>query len=64
MVYDMDTPYVVVRKGPALDLIDLARQADLRLRDRLNDPVDMALADALRGAAAEVATDLAEPVGV
>lgn len=57
----METPYAVVRKGPALDLIALARDAALVLRDRLNDPVEAALADALNGAAAQVAVDLAEP---
>lgn len=53
--------YVVVRPTPVRDLVDLSRQAAYALRDRLNDPVAMALSDALLGASAEVAADLAEP---
>lgn len=60
----MDERYVVVRPTPVRDLVDLSRQAALVLRDRLNDPVEMALSDALLGASAEVASDLAEPAGV
>lgn len=58
----MNDRYFVVRRQPAVDLVDLARQAALVLRDRLNDPVAMALAAAIDGATSEVALDLAEPV--
>jgi hypothetical protein len=58
----MTDRYVVVRRDAARDLIDLSRQAALVLKDRLNDPVDRPLADALHGAASEMATDMAEPV--
>lgn len=68
MVYDMNRPmderYVVVRPTPVRDLVDLSRQAALLLRDRGADAQDMALSDAILGASAEVATDLAEPAGV
>lgn len=60
----MTEPYVIVRGDAARDLIDLARQAAAVLRDRIVNPGDEALADALNGAAAEVATDVAEPVGI
>lgn len=60
----MDSPYVIVRAQAARDLIALARDAASVLQDRIVNPGDEALADALKGAAAEVATDIAEPVGV
>jgi hypothetical protein len=54
--------YAIVRQQAAVDLIDLARQAALLLRDRSGDSIDALLADALIGAAAEVATDMSQPV--
>lgn len=61
MVFVNDT-YVVARKGAVVDLIALAREAADVLRDRGADPQELAIADALSGAAAEVAVDLvAEP---
>lgn len=62
MVVRMADKYVVVREQAARDLIDLARHAADVLTDRIVNPGDAALADALNGAAAEVATDIAEPV--
>lgn len=61
---DMTDAYVVVRAKAARDLIDLARHAADTLTDRIVNPGDEALANALNGAAAEVATDIVEPVGI
>lgn len=55
----MDDGYVIVRLGALRDLIDLARTAADQLADR--EP-DGPLVRCLRGAVAEVVTDLAEPV--
>lgn len=55
-------PYVVVRATPLRDLVALARDAADKLRDRGADAQDLALADALTGATAEIVTDMAEPV--
>lgn len=58
----MTDRYVVVRETAARDLVDLARYAAEVLTDRVVNPGDEALATGLRGAAAELATDMAEPV--
>lgn len=54
--------YVVARKGAVADLLALAHEAADVLTQRGADPKEHAIADALRGAAAEVAADLSEPV--
>lgn len=54
--------YVVARKGAVADLLALAHEAAEVLSLRGTDHQAHAIADALRGAAAEVAADLSEPV--
>lgn len=62
MTDQVNEPYVVVRPTPLRDLIDLARQAAFLLADRGADAQDLALSNAILGASAEVAQDMAEPV--
>lgn len=58
----MTDRYVVVRDKAVRDLIALAHVAAEVLTDRIVNPGDEAIASGLRGAAAEVAADIAEPV--
>lgn len=57
----MDERLFAVREAPLCDLIALAREGADALATRGADPHDLALADALRGAAAAVAVDIHEP---
>lgn len=57
MVFVNDV-YVVARKQAVVDLIALAHEAADVLTQRGTDAQEHALADALRGASAEVAVDL------
>lgn len=55
----MDDGYVIVRLGAIRDLLSLAANAAFELETRGSSE---ALARCLRGASAEVISDLAEPV--
>lgn len=58
----MNDTYVIARKAAVIDLIATAREAADVLRQRGASVQELAIADALDGAAAEIATDLSEPV--
>lgn len=57
----MDDGYVLVRKSAVMSLLAASTDAVLVLRDRGADHQELAVADALAGARAQVATDLSEP---
>lgn len=57
----MEDRLLVTREIPLRDLIALGREAAEMLRGRGADSHEAALADALNGAAVQVATDIHEP---
>ena len=57
----MSDGYVLVRKEAVEALLSAATDAVLVLRDRGADPQELATANALAGARAHVAVELAEP---
>jgi hypothetical protein len=60
----MDERLIITRDRPLRDLIALGREAAAILRDRGADARNLALADALDGAAADVAVDISEPARI